>query len=148
MGEGSQHADDFTCADCHMGQAVNAQGETYVSHTWTSPLENQSLIDNTCSACHADLKEEVAAVQEDVERRTYAVGYELELLTEALAEAVEGGKYTEASLDEIRELARSAQFYWDFVFVENSEGAHNSTLAHDCLDKAEDYFNQAMALLH
>lgn len=148
MGEGSRHAGDYTCADCHMGQAVNAQGETYVSHTWTSPLENQSLIDNTCSACHADLREETAAVQEAVERRTYAVGYELELLTEALAEAVEGGKYSEAKLDEVRELARSAQFYWDFVFVENSEGAHNSKLAHDCLDKAEDYFNQAMALLH
>ena len=31
MGPGSQHAGDYTCADCHMGQAVNAQGETYVS---------------------------------------------------------------------------------------------------------------------
>ncbi|WP_300820901.1 ammonia-forming cytochrome c nitrite reductase subunit c552 [uncultured Oscillibacter sp.] len=148
MGPGSQHAGDYTCADCHMGQAVNAQGETYVSHTWTSPLDNQALIDSTCSACHADLRKETEELQEAMERRTYAVGYELERLTDTLAEAVESGAYTEAQLDEIRELARSAQFYWDFVFVENSEGAHNSKLNNECLDKAEDYFNQAMVLLH
>ena len=111
-------------------------------------LDSQELIDNTCSACHADLKAEVRAIQTAMERRTYAVGYELERLTDTLAEAVESGAYTEAQLDEIRELARSAQFYWDFVFVENSEGAHNSKLNNECLDKAEDYFNQAMALLH
>ena len=148
MGPGSQHAGDYTCADCHMGQAVNAQGETYVSHTWTSPLDNQALIDSTCSACHADLRKETEELQEAMERRTYAVGYLLEGLTDTLAQAVESGTYTEDQLNQIRELARSAQFYWDFVFVENSEGAHNSTLDTRCLDKAEDFANQALALLH
>ena len=148
MGEGSQHKNDFTCADCHMPELTNEAGETYISHKWVSPLESQELIDSTCASCHADLKAEVRAIQTARERRTYAIGYLLEGLTDTLAEAVESGAYTEDQLNQIRELARSAQFYWDFVFVENSEGAHNSKLDTRCLDKAEDFANQALALLH
>ena len=60
--------------------------------------------------------------------------------------AVESGLYTEEELSAIRAIARDAQFYWDFVFVENSEGAHNSQLTKQCLDKAETLLNQAMGL--
>ena len=52
---------------------------------------------------------------------------------------------TEEQLDEIRLLHRNGQWYWDFVFVENSEGAHNSTLSRYCLDKAEDLAGQALS---
>ncbi|MBR1456362.1 MAG: ammonia-forming cytochrome c nitrite reductase subunit c552 [Oscillospiraceae bacterium] len=147
LGAGSQHARDFTCADCHMPDAVNAEGVSYRSHELMSPLDNPELIANNCSSCHADLVSEVHAVQEKVEARTYSVGYELEFLTELLADAVESGEYTEEQLNEVRSLARDAQFYWDFVFVENAEGAHNPTLTYDCLDKAEALTNQAIALL-
>ena len=146
MGEGSVHKDTFTCADCHMGEATAADGTTYISHTWTSPLDNQALLSGTCAECHADLAAEVAEIQEEAERRTYAIGYELEALTEKLVLAVESGEYTEEELNAIRKLARDAQFYWDFVFVENSEGAHNSALTADCLNKAETLLNQAMGL--
>ena len=146
MGEGSVHKDTFTCADCHMGEATTADGTTYISHTWTSPLDNQALIEGTCSQCHDNLAREVAEIQAVAERRTYAIGYMLETLTEKLVLAVESGRYTEEELNEIRTLARSAQFYWDFVFVENSEGAHNSQLTKQCLDKAETLLNQAMGL--
>ena len=67
-------------------------------------------------------------------------------MTEKLAKAVESGEYTEEELNAIRTLAREAQFYWDFVFVENSEGAHNSALTTECLNKAEEKLNAAMAL--
>ena len=50
-------------------------------------------------------------------------------------------------LDAIRVLNRRGQFYWDFVFVENSEGAHNSKLTEECLDKAEQLIDEAMALI-
>ncbi|MDO4573516.1 MAG: ammonia-forming cytochrome c nitrite reductase subunit c552, partial [Clostridia bacterium] len=152
LGEGSVHghssggAPTFTCADCHMGEAVAEDGSAYISHTWRSPLENDALLTNTCSACHTDLAAEVAAIQEEAERRTYAIGYELEALTEKLATAIESGAYTEEELDVIRALARDAQFYWDFVFVENAEGAHNSALTKECLDKAEALANQALGL--
>ncbi|MBP3510015.1 ammonia-forming cytochrome c nitrite reductase subunit c552 [Oscillibacter sp.] len=146
MGAGSVHADTFTCADCHMGEATAADGTTYISHTWISPLENDALMENTCAQCHTDLKGQVRAIQEETERRTYAVGYELEALTEKLVDAIESGNYTEEELDAIRAVARDAQFYWDFVFVENSEGAHNSALDKDCLNKAEALANQAMGM--
>ena len=146
MGEGSVHKDDFTCADCHMGQATAADGTTYTSHTWISPLDNEALISGTCAACHENLAGQVAEIQKETERRTYAIGYELEALTEKLVLAVESGNYAEEELNAIREIARDAQFYWDFVFVENSEGAHNSQLTKQCLDKAEALLNQAMGL--
>ena len=146
MGEGSVHKDTFTCADCHMGEATAADGTTYISHTWLSPLDNEALLSGTCAECHEDLAKEVAAIQEVAERRTYAIGYTLEALTEKLVLAAESGDYTEEELNAIRAIARDAQFYWDFVFVENSEGAHNSQLTKQCLDKAETLLNQAMGL--
>lgn len=146
MGVGSVHKDTYTCADCHMGEATTEDGTTYISHTWTSPLENKELLESTCAECHTDLVGQVRAIQEETERRTYAVGYLLEALTEKLVKAVESGEYTEEELDAIRAVARDAQFYWDFVFVENSEGAHNSTLDSECLDKAEALANQAMGM--
>ena len=146
MGEGSVHRDTFTCADCHMGEAVAADGTTYISHTWLSPLENEALMSGTCAECHTDLVGEVRAIQEETERRTYAIGYLLEGLTEKLVKAVESGEYSDAELNAIRAVARDAQFYWDFVMVENSEGAHNSQLNAECLDKAEALANKAMGM--
>ena len=146
MGEGSVHKDTFTCADCHMGEAVAADGTTYISHTWMSPLDNDALMSGTCAECHTDLVGEVRAIQEETERRTYAIGYLLEGLTEKLVKAVESGEYTEQDLNAIRAVARDAQFYWDFVMVENSEGAHNSQLNAECLDKAEALANKAMGM--
>ena len=146
MGEGSVHRDEFTCADCHMGEAVAADGTTYISHTWLSPLENEALMSGTCAECHTDLVGEVRAIQEETERRTYAIGYLLEGLTEKLVKAVESGEYSDAELNAIRAVARDAQFYWDFVMVENSEGAHNSQLNTECLDKAEALANKAMGM--
>ena len=146
MGEGSVHKDTFTCADCHMGEAVAADGTTYISHTWTSPLDNEALMSGTCAECHTDLVGEVRAIQSETERRTYAIGYLLEGLTEKLVLAVESGAYNDQELDAIRAVARDAQFYWDFVMVENSEGAHNSKLNAQCLDKAEALANTAMGM--
>ena len=146
MGAGSVHKNDFTCADCHMGQAVAADGTTYTNHNWMSPLDNAALMEGTCAECHENLAGTVAEIQKEAERRTYAIGYSLEALTEKLVLAVQSGSYTEEELNAIRAVARDAQFYWDFVFVENSEGAHNSQLTKQCLDKAETLLNQAMGL--
>ena len=74
--------------------------------------------------------------QAKAEERTIAIGTKLETLTNKLADAVAAGTYAEEELEAIRSLNRKGQFYWDFVFVENSEGAHNSKLTEDCLNKA------------
>ena len=91
---------------------------------------------------------EVREVQAQVENRTYSIGYELMFLHQRLIEVQDTGEYTEEELAAIRSLARDAQFYWDFVFVENAEGAHNPKLTNYCLDQAEDLCNQAMAMFH
>ena len=146
LGKGTVHGGTYTCADCHMGVVVGEKGKTYPSHHLTSPLENQGLIDAECSKCHADLVSEVHELQEKVDTRTTEISDMLVELTETLAAAVESGDYTDEELDAIRALARDAQFYWDFVFVENSEGAHNPTLTEECLDKAEALTKEAMGM--
>ena len=146
MGKGSVHAKQFSCADCHMEKATNAAGETYTSHYWVSPLASDS-IKASCAACHPDLEGFVKGIQQKAEERTVAIGNKLEDLTNKLADAVASEKYTEDELNAIRALNRKGQFYWDFVFVENSEGAHNSRLTAECLDKAEAFINEALGLI-
>lgn len=155
LGEGTVHgwgmgaaAPQFTCADCHMGMVVGENGEAYPSHYLTSPLENQALIDAECSRCHTDLVTQIRELQKEIDGRTTDISDRLVELTEALAAAVESNEYSEDELNAVRALARDAQFYWDFVFVENAEGAHNSQLTRQCLDKAEALTAEAMGLLH
>ena len=64
-----------------------------------------------------------------------------------LAAAIDSGSLSEDVINQIKSLDRDAQFYWDFVYVENAEGAHNSALSRQCLDKAEALAKQALALL-
>ena len=91
------------------------------------------------------IKQEIdAGIQEEIEGRTIEVAQKLEKLTNALAEAVASGKYTDEQLDPIRMLNRNGQWYWDIIVVENSEGAHNSALSRECLDKAEALIDQAL----
>ena len=145
LSEGSPHRNKYTCADCHMGQMKDENGKTFSSHYLISPLDNPDLIEAECSKCHTDLVKEVREVQAQVENRTYSIGYELMFLHQRLIEVQDTGEYTEEELAAIRALARDAQFYWDFVFVENAEGAHNPKLTAHCLDKAEELCNEAMA---
>lgn len=141
-GEGSVHNGTFTCADCHMGRMTGQTG-TYTSHRWQSPLENEELQANSCAECHENLTAEVKAIQEEAEARTTEIAGRLESFTDALAETAEAGTVPETELDSVRELNRAAQFYWDFVFAENSKGAHNSKLTAECLDRAEELIGQA-----
>ena len=146
LGVGSPHRNEFTCADCHMGTTEAEDGTVFVSHSLRSPLDNPTLLEGTCAKCHEDLVTEVREEQARIEAKTYTIGYELEFLTERLAKAVEENELDEAQLEEIRSLARDAQFYWDFVFVENAEGVHNPSLTDYCLDKAAELCNKALGM--
>ena len=145
LGAGSVHASMFTCADCHMEKVTKEDGTVYRSNTLMSPLKSETIM-ASCAPCHQDLAGFVHGIQEKMEARTIEIGNKLEELTNKLADAVASGKYTEEELDVIRGLNRKGLWYWDFVFVENSEGAHNSRLDNDCLDKAEAIVNEALAL--
>ncbi len=147
MGEGSVHSGTYSCADCHMGVSYTAKGDPYANHFLTSPLDNSALLKETCSMCHADLAAKVKAIQEEITGREKEISALLVEINTKLAAAIENNSLSEDVIDQIRSLDRDAQFYWDFVYVENSEGAHNSTLSRQCLDKAENLARQALALL-
>jgi len=144
-GNKMQGMGNLTCADCHMGLTTNSAGTEYVSHNWISPLKNTALLENNCNNCHTDLASEVAAIQKTVTNREAAVGAKLEDLTNRIGAAAADGSKREDELTALRSTVRDAQFYWDFVYVENSEGAHNSTLSKQLLDKAEELADQALA---
>ena len=143
LGEGSVHSASMTCADCHMEEK-----DGYVSHTWVSPLENETIL-ATCASCHGDtdMAEKTKAIQDEVTAMEKEVGEKLAGLKTALADAVASGEYTEDELNEIRSKYRDAQWFWDYCYVENSEGAHNSTLSKKCLNNADALIAEGMELL-
>lgn len=150
MGEGSVHKGTFSCADCHMGVSYNEKGDPYANHFLASPLQNEELIRNTCSMCHTgdlELTALVQRIQEHTTARENEISALLVQVNAKLAAAIENGSLDQTTIDQIKTLDRNAQFYWDFVFVENAEGAHNSALTDACLDKAEALANEALALL-
>lgn len=137
----------FSCSDCHMGSTTSDDGVAYTSHNWISPLENEELLESKCNTCHDDLKSEVAAWQEDSEARVQSISLKLEDMVNKVVEQVEAGTLSGDKLAELQTLHRSAQWYWDFVMVENSEGAHNPDFSNATLDKAEELVDQALAML-
>jgi len=149
LGEGSAHAKlGLTCADCHMGSAVAADGQTFTNHYWRSPLEDEALL-ATCAQCHGDtdMTVKVHKIQAEITGVEKLLGKRLSALKTSLADAVSTGQYSDDQLDPIRKLYRSAQWYWDYCYVENSEGAHNSKYARDCLFKSEDLIKEAEDLI-
>ena len=120
---------------------------SYTSHTWVSPLENEAILE-TCASCHGDtdMVAKTEAIQAEVTTMEREVGENLAALKTALAEAVASGDYEEEQLDAIREKYRAAQWYWDFCYVENSEGAHNSTMSKRCLNNSAALIEEAMEL--
>ena len=146
---GSVHAKfGMSCASCHM-EKVTENGVSYTSHNLVSPLESQAILD-TCAACHkdVDMAEKVHAIQDQVTAREKEVGNNLSAFKDQLAQAVASGEYTEEELDAIRVLYRHAQWFFDYQYVENSEGAHNSKLANSCLDQAAAKIEEGMQLFH
>lgn len=147
-GSGSKHfAFGLTCADCHMATVKAADGSEFKSHYLESPLNNEALL-ASCTQCHGDtdMAEKVHTLQAQIVARETETGNKLSALKDKLAAANQSGKYSESELDAIRQLYREAQWFFDFDYVENSEGAHNSTLANYCLDKAEELIAEANKL--
>lgn len=149
LGEGSVHVGlGLSCADCHMEKLTTEKGVAYTSHELVSPLASESIMNDTCAKCHgnSDIKAKVQEIQEAVTTREKAIGADLAAFQKKLAEANASGTYTDDELNAIRKCYREAQWYFDFDYVENAEGAHNSKLANDCLDKAEKLIADGNAL--
>ena len=143
-----KHAALLNCADCHMPMVQTDDGKVYHSHELVSPLDNEELL-SRCATCHegTDMVAMVRNLQDRITARETTVGNKLSEFKDALAEAVAAGNMSEEQLDEIRKLHREAQWFFDYCYVENSEGAHNSELSMHCLDVSEEKITEGMALL-
>jgi nitrite reductase (cytochrome c-552) len=124
------------------------KGTVYHSHLLVSPLENETLL-KTCATCHGDtdMVSMVHGIQAKVTARETEVGNQLSDFKDALAAAVKAGEMGEEELAAVQKLYREAQWFFDFCYVENAEGAHNSQLANRCLDTAAEKIAEGMALL-
>ena len=143
-----KHAAMLSCADCHMPIEMSDDGNVYHSHMLVSPIENETTL-STCATCHGDedMVTKVHNIQEAVTARETEVGNKLSKFKDILAQKVQEGEMSEEELDKIRQLYREAQWFFDFCYVENSEGAHNSDLSMSCLKTSEERINRAMALM-
>lgn len=135
----------YDCNDCHMATTKAVDGTVYTSHEWISPLDNQELIDRDCSSCHADLKGEVKAWQDDIDGQTKTLGERCERFIKNLEAKVAKTKLNDEGkedllLDEkyaasngidaktlakLQDIQRASCYYWNLAAAENSEGAHN-----------------------
>ncbi|WP_311481993.1 ammonia-forming cytochrome c nitrite reductase subunit c552 [uncultured Anaerococcus sp.] len=142
----------LSCIDCHMPLVENEKGEKFRSHHWTSPLKSKDGIKNACLSCHAGKSEDemiawVEEVQQGVSDRTNEVSDELKAFIDLLAKHVKAGDLSNEDKAELQKIHRYAQFKWDFVWVENGEGFHNSKKAHQNLDEAEKLVKQGLEIL-
>ena len=144
-----KHASMLSCADCHMPAATTDNGIAYHDHHLVSPLASETLLAK-CAACHGSAENTIALVQDiqsKVTARETEVGNKLSGLKDDLTAAAAAGQMSEEELDAVRKLHREAQWYFDFCYVENSEGAHNSALAYRCLDTSEEKIDEALGML-
>ena len=144
-----KHAAMLSCADCHMPAETTESGAQYHDHHLVSPLASDTLLAK-CAACHGSAENTTALVkgiQEKVTARETEVGNKLSALKDELTAAVSAGNLGEEELNSVRKLHREAQWFFDFCYVENAEGAHNSELAYRCLDTSEAKIDEAMGLL-
>lgn len=159
----------YDCNDCHMATTTASDGTTYASHEWISPLDNQELIDRDCSTCHADIKAEVKAWQNEIDPATTKLGvrceqfiknFETKVAAEQDDEANPGQKVLKfdaalatnngidsATLERLQWLQRASCYYWNLAAAENSEGAHNPTYYRYCLDKGNELLDEGDKLL-
>ncbi len=137
----------YTCADCHMGTAVDAEGNAYTNHMWSDPLENEELIKSNCSSCHEDIVSEVKALQEDIDGRTTVLGKRAEQFIKNFEDAINSKSITEDQKKELQYVQRAACFYWNLIAAENSEGAHNPDLYERVLKSGNDWLDKGDAIL-
>lgn len=148
--QGSIHSSfGLTCTDCHMPETQRDDGETFKYHHWTSPLKT---VEASCLGCHTQETPEsliswVEEIQGNVEEKMNESSAVLLELIELLTAETNSQTVSDQVLEEARNYHRQAQFKWDFIFVENSEGYHNNQLALRTLDEATQLAQAGIELL-
>lgn len=142
------HQAGLDCASCHM-PVRDDSGKMIHEHHWTSPL---TTVKDSCLTCHEGETEEVMIreaenMQKAVTDQTHDIALKLEKMIDQLTKEVSRGQRSAEELEKLRSLHREAQFYWDYVFVENGEGFHNYTKQLGYLRHAENLIDEALVLM-
>lgn len=152
-GIGNKHtAMGITCADCHMAVMEGEDGNLFISHKLVSPVDDSEeaavIQANVCAECHGNtnMKAKVQDIQATVTAREKVVLDMLSEIYDKLAELTAKG-VSDEKLADIRYAYRASEFMFDFCYVENSEGAHNSQMATELLAQAQAYANTALKML-
>ena len=135
----------LTCVSCHM-----APEDGYTSHQWTSPFRSETTMNDVCMTCHSSesiesLEQRVEDIQVKTQDRMRTMSEDYETIHKRIGAAKD--TMDPAVKEEVYQLVRDGQFYWDFIFVENSDGFHNSSLSKQTLDKAQQKLDEANAAL-
>ncbi|HHW15025.1 MAG TPA: ammonia-forming cytochrome c nitrite reductase subunit c552, partial [Firmicutes bacterium] len=112
----------LACADCHMPKTTAADGRTYTSHWWTSPLKH---VRESCGRCHGgaldQLPSRVEALQAGIQTRLQNAALLTIQAHQAIGEAAKKGA-PDSALARARSLVRQAQLRVDWLAAENSGG--------------------------
>ncbi len=139
------------CADCHMVNATNSEGNEYKDHTFQSVLTNEDLYEN-CLSCHDgtvdDRKAAIADMEADYTARLQTATDAVNALGEALDKATEAGNVSEDVLAEAQTTYNKAQFYLAYG-TDKGNGIHvmGDSAAANCLEDAVDIAEEGQALL-
>ncbi len=134
-----------SCADCHMPYTRDGSAK-FSSHNIHSPLVNA---EQACGTCHTDVEYvtgRVNEIQDQVSMTKLITEDAIIDALDAISSANAAAGHDAAVLTEAQSLHREAQFLWDFVSAENSQGFHNPEYALAILAKANDLARQAQIL--
>lgn len=109
----------LVCSDCHM-----AREDGYRDHRWTSPIKSDTIMNDVCLNCHkGETKDsmitKINSLQADIDATQVEVSGKLVKLHERIAANLDN--LSEEDLAEVRDLTRSAQFYWNYFFSQNGD---------------------------
>jgi nitrite reductase (cytochrome c-552) len=112
-----------TCADCHMPY-LREGGLKISDHNVRSPMLN---INRACQTCHRWPEQEIKDRVEEIQTRFHQTrSVAMDALTDLIKDikTLKDQGASDAELQEARNYQRSATFYVDFLFSENSMGFH------------------------
>jgi len=112
-------------------------------------ISGMKHIQASCHTCHTQdeqwLLERVKTTQNNVFHLQCIAGQTIARAHNVLGKAGAVTKVNKGELDKARELLRNAQWFWDFIAVENSMAFHNPDQALNTLGQAIDLAHQAIA---
>jgi nitrite reductase (cytochrome c-552) len=139
-----------SCADCHMPRTVNAEGEAFTSHWFTSPVKLLKLGVNPCLSCHRE--ESISRKLEQIESRQKGIFSLQAEVQQALVEslkAIQAAKALGRNVDSAVSYHQMAHIRWENLVVsENSMGFHNWDEVERELEAARSYARTARSLAH